>query len=116
MNTDISKILRYFITYAKLSNYLFFPTGSNLSTVTLPEYMRDEELRGLFSSYGLKQYLSTLEIYSAASPSDVLGFLKTFEGRAIVKRILDLSSFKHTGQDPTALVEDAMEQLPNFIR
>ena len=114
MNTEISKILRFFITFAKLSNYVYFPTGGRLSSVTLPEYVRDEELRKLFHTRSVAQFLDTYKIYGAATPFHVLNFLKMYEGKAIIKRILETSSFVNTDYNIDDLLDNVSEELPTL--
>lgn len=115
MNMELSKIIRFFITFAKLSNFDYIPTRTRLSSVTLPEYSQNEELRMLFNSRAISDVINKCEIYGAARPSDLVKFLQVYEGRAIIKYIVEHSSFMNTGNNADSLIDEVLDDLQNIV-
>ncbi len=116
MNTEIGKILRFIINYAKLNNYIYKPTGEMLSSVILPTYNRDEELFRLFSSRGISRFFESYKIYGSATAFHALTFLKITEGRAIMRRILENSSFATTHENKVDdLLDELLDEFPQLV-
>ena len=117
MNTDVGKIIRFFIQWANLSNYTFLPTGTRLASVTLPEFIRDDELRSILTGIGVRRFMESeeREIPGVAGPEDLLAFLKIPEGVQTVKRILELSTATDIYDRYQELIDDLKAELSKLV-
>lgn len=111
MSSEILKILRFIISTTKISNYIYFGTGDKLSALTTSDVMSDSELLSLATSRTLGKYIDSIEIVANASAKHAYGFLKIFEGRYLLKTILQKSSFvKRVNSNDPNTIDNYLEQ------
>lgn len=111
MGSEILKILRFIISTTKISNYIYFGTGDKLSALTTSDIMSDPDLLSLATSRTLDKYVNSIEIVANASAKHAYGFLKTFEGRYLLKSILMKSSFvKKVNSNDPSYIDNYLEQ------
>lgn len=111
MGTEIIKILRFIINATKISNYVYKETGDRLAILTSFDLMKDEEVASLATSRSIREYTRNLEILGSASAKHAFGFLKLYEGRVILKRILENSTFVNSGFSIDDFLDEATEQM-----
>jgi hypothetical protein len=112
VNTEIGKIIKYFINFTKLGNYIYKPTDTRLSSVTLPEFLRDAELKGLLTGIGVTRYSQQIEIAGMATDEHLKSFLSLPEGKLILQRILELST-ANGNINVEELFDDIFKELNN---
>ena len=113
MGSEIIKIIKFIITTGKLSNYIYKPTGDRLSIITTSDLLRNENMNFLLKSRAVTNYTNGLEIIGTANPSAVEGFLNLFEGREVVKILLENSSYIDTIDNDSQENREMMKE--NFI-
>lgn len=111
MGSEIIKILKLIINTTKVSNYVYKPTGDRLSVLSTLELVENEEIAMLLKSRTITDYVNSLEIVGQAYARDAYGFLKTYEGRAVMRKILENSSFVNTNLDIDTYLDETLNLM-----
>ena len=111
MGSEIIKILRFIISVTKVSNYTFNSTGDKLSIITSMDLLKDSDMATLARSRSIKELCRNLDIIAQPTPEDCFKFMKVFEGRMLLKLVLENSTFTKTGYDIEQYLDETVELL-----
>ena len=103
MNPNIIKLLTAFFNACGLNSAIFKPAGIRLTSLSLVDYMEDEELKALFYNKNVIRKINNLRVLGIPTQAQVNEFINMPETKVIIEYIINNSTAEN---DYKTYIED----------
>ena len=88
MNPNVIKLLTAFFNSCDLNSVIFKPAGIRLTSLSLVDYMEDEEIKKIFYNPNLIKKINNLRGLGIPTQAQVNEFLNTQEAKILIEYII----------------------------
>ena len=92
MNPNIIKLLTAFFNSCGLNSTIFKPAGIRLTSLSLVDYMEDEELKALFYNKNVIKTVNNIKVLGIPTQHQINEFINSPEARVIIQYIIENSN------------------------